>query len=463
MAKRPVSPSATPPSIAPAQAIPLLEEQIERLKGILTKRPIDKRAYMVWETFMRDLLSKSFASDSQVLGDVFYANWDGLQIGMRTDAEIEESRIERISTQLALLEGCIEKLRLAARLQQASHSVRNPAQEGLLNEIFVKFRDEAAFFPYSEFEDSHRAKDKIDAFDDLLRDGTLYQDSEGGLAFSLGSYVASPYWGKDEALINRILPVLEEMYFLNKNGLHEMTELATQLQRRAALGVSQIDLQRVIRLLMKMGLIGGHNFESAAGVKKIKNFQISSMVIRSKTAGDQLRHYLKSEATVSSAAAIFPANTKAPTPKDNGKVFIVHGHDGKVRDKVANLIKKLGLEPVILHEKANQGMTLMEKFIKHADVGFAIIVMTADDVGKAKTEENARPRARQNVVFEWGYFIGSLGRDHVCALYEKGIDPPSDLHGIVYIPLDAGEHWRLDILKELKAAGYSVDANKLLE
>jgi len=105
----------------------------------------------------------------------------------------------------------------------------------------------------------------------------------------------------------------------------------------------------------------------------------------------------------------------------------------------------------------------MEKFLKHSDVGFAIILMTADDMGKAKNERKPQARARQNVVFEWGYFVGKLGRDRVCALYQKGIALPSDLNGFVYIPLDSSGHWRLDLLKELKAAGYSVDANKLLE
>lgn len=147
---------------------------------------------------------------------------------------------------------------------------------------------------------------------------------------------------------------------------------------------------------------------------------------------------------------------------DNNNVFIVHGHNTAVQQSVARTIEKLGLTPIILHEQPNNGKTIIEKFEKHSDVGFAIILMTDDDEGKAKSEIDLKKRARQNVILELGYFIGKLSRERVLPLYSDGVELPSDIYGLLYTPIDKAETWKFAIAKELKAVGYSVDANKLL-
>jgi len=107
------------------------------------------------------------------------------------------------------------------------------------------------------------------------------------------------------------------------------------------------------------------------------------------------------------------------------KVFIIHGRDDGCKETVARFVEKLGLDPVILHEQANKGMTLIEKFEHHAEVGFAIALLTPDDVGGlADDSENLKPRARQNVVLELGYFMGILGRQRVCALTRGDVEIP---------------------------------------
>lgn len=141
------------------------------------------------------------------------------------------------------------------------------------------------------------------------------------------------------------------------------------------------------------------------------------------------------------------------------KVFIVHGHDGELKESVARIIEKQGIEAVILSERANKGRTIIEKFEEYSDVAGAVCLFTADDVGKAKSTEDTQPRARQNVVFEAGYFIGKLGRNHIVILADHGVEMPSDLSGVVHA--DTG-NWQFDLIKELKAMGYAVDANKLL-
>jgi predicted nucleotide-binding protein len=159
-----------------------------------------------------------------------------------------------------------------------------------------------------------------------------------------------------------------------------------------------------------------------------------------------------------------PAEISTVNPKD---VFVVHGHDHGIKETVARFLSKLRLNPIILHEQPDQGRTIIEKFEKYADVSFAIAVFSGDDLGIAKREipENqsidrlVRPRARQNVVLEFGYFVGRLGRKNVAAIVENGVETPSDYSGVLYIPFDDADGWRLRLVKELKAAGLDVDAN----
>lgn len=127
-------------------------------------------------------------------------------------------------------------------------------------------------------------------------------------------------------------------------------------------------------------------------------------------------------------------------------------------------MKKLGLEVVILSEKPNLNRTVIEKFEANGDTGFAVVLLTGDDVGALRPalgkEPELQPRARQNVVFELGYFIGKLGRERVCALYEAGTEKPSDYEGILYVPLDESAGWRLLLAREIKQV-LDIDLNLL--
>ena len=143
------------------------------------------------------------------------------------------------------------------------------------------------------------------------------------------------------------------------------------------------------------------------------------------------------------------------------KVFIVHGHNEAVKEKVARFVEHLKLEPIILHEQPDQGRTIIEKFeVNSAEVNFAIVLLTADDEGKAKKETDFKERARQNVIFEMGYFVGLISRSHVMFLLEEGVEKPSDLDGIVYTSLK--DDWKTKLFKGLQACGYNVDPKDLV-
>ena len=157
--------------------------------------------------------------------------------------------------------------------------------------------------------------------------------------------------------------------------------------------------------------------------------------------------------------------------QSSSKVFIVHGKDHKPLKELGAMLIEFGLNPIVLHEKASGSRTIVEKLEKYSDVGYAFVILTSDDVGGSKHKydrylskidihaiEDLCERARQNVILEFGYFIGKLGRDRVCCLHKGKVELPSDMHGIVYICFkESVSEVRDKIIKELKAAGYEVE------
>lgn len=143
-------------------------------------------------------------------------------------------------------------------------------------------------------------------------------------------------------------------------------------------------------------------------------------------------------------------------------IFIVHGHNDEIKHNVARVLERLKLNPIILNEQSNEGLTIIEKFEKHSNVSFAIILLTFDDFGNSKTTKKRNKRARQNVILELGYFIGKLERKNILPLYEDGVELPSDISGVLYTKIDESENWKFRLVKELQTAGFDVNANDLL-
>lgn len=161
---------------------------------------------------------------------------------------------------------------------------------------------------------------------------------------------------------------------------------------------------------------------------------------------------------------------KAPKSKSSSgalsnRVFVVHGHDHATKTELEVFLSGLGLEPVVLHRQPDQGKTVIEKFEHHSDVGFAFILLTPDDISysalesKMPDEERKKEfRARPNVIFEFGYFVGKLGRAGVCCLVKGDVTRPSDIEGLVYKPVkDSIEAIGFELIRELQAAGYTIN------
>ncbi|MFL6834313.1 MAG: TIR domain-containing protein [Xanthobacteraceae bacterium] len=130
-----------------------------------------------------------------------------------------------------------------------------------------------------------------------------------------------------------------------------------------------------------------------------------------------------------------PAHVVVPPPArdlSTRKAFVVHGHDQAALQAVARFLEQLGLEAIILHEQPDEGRTIIEKFEEHAnEVGFAVVLLTPDDLTGSADMQPQGSRARQNVIFELGYFVGKLGRGRACLLRKGEVEIPSDLHGVI--------------------------------
>jgi predicted nucleotide-binding protein len=146
------------------------------------------------------------------------------------------------------------------------------------------------------------------------------------------------------------------------------------------------------------------------------------------------------------------------------KVFLVHGHDNAVKLDVARFLEKIGLEVIILHERPNRGRTLISKFQEEsADVVYAVVLVTPDDVGRGNGSTQLSPRARQNVVFELGFFLGRLGSERVCAILAGAVEKPSDFEAVVYVSYGPKSDWRRELARELRASGLPLEEKKVLD
>ena len=130
--------------------------------------------------------------------------------------------------------------------------------------------------------------------------------------------------------------------------------------------------------------------------------------------------------------------------KNSNKTFIVHGHNHLRKEELKNYLQNTlhFPEPIILHEKESKGKTIIEKFEKYSDdVDFVFALLTPDDnVVSSDICDDEKRRARQNVIFEIGYFMGQLGRDsgRVLLLHEGSIELPTDILGLIYIDISNG-------------------------
>ena len=144
----------------------------------------------------------------------------------------------------------------------------------------------------------------------------------------------------------------------------------------------------------------------------------------------------------------YPTKSNVESPK----VLIINGHEDLLSYQLEGFLRKLGIEPFLLHSQPYQGRTVIEKMELFQDFSFAIVLYSAP---------NNEIKVSPNVLFEHGYLTSKLGRNRVCALVEGPNMLPSDLAGIIFIPVDGKGAWKFSLVKEMKAVGINIDLNKL--
>ena len=208
------------------------------------------------------------------------------------------------------------------------------------------------------------------------------------------------------------------------------------------------DVQKVYRKLTNFTGINNRNPFSFSS-RLIKYLRLPSIVkdriSRISDAWQKKKSSLNNEKFEDISMAIFPKQ----------RIFIVHGHDTDKRNQVELFLRRIGLEPIIMSNEPSKGKTIIDKFEAYSDVSFAIVLYTACDEGREKGKGELADRARQNVVFEHGFFCAKLGRSNVVALHESGVELPGDLSGIVYISFDSD--WKEELKREMDAAGIKAD------
>jgi len=168
-----------------------------------------------------------------------------------------------------------------------------------------------------------------------------------------------------------------------------------------------------------------------------------------------------------SAAAIEAAGAAGPGANEREmQIFLVYGRDERQMQAVVRLLEEQGPHEIaVMHDGPDEDRTLVEKFAGAAKSGYAIVLLTADDVGTPRLDPDEAPyfspRARQGVVFQLGFLVGALTSRRVCVLYEHGVELPSNLDGLAYVRFDLAGAWQSKLLLELRGAGFEYDPSKL--
>lgn len=221
----------------------------------------------------------------------------------------------------------------------------------------------------------------------------------------------------------------------------------------------------LIRLRLLEGTVSGRISLTELAVRRYSQQRNARAAIQEtvtllyRTLADDLKAFLERHRLLDLRQRDVANTAYTPLTHLSG-VFIVHGRNIAFANEVARVLEKQSLVVTILHEEANQGRTVIEKFEDHSDVGYSVVLMTADDSGSERGG-TPLPRARQNVLIELGYFMGKHGRKRVAIVSEVGVEIPSDLAGIARIEYQSGnDGWKFQLLRELREAGFAIDLNK---
>lgn len=211
---------------------------------------------------------------------------------------------------------------------------------------------------------------------------------------------------------------------------------------------------------------GGHQFKSQRGGVLGYWETTNTVSVQGQSPGKEELEALLDAAEQGAAVAV-AGPVAAPEPAPNRKIFVVYGHDEPARNQLDAMLRRWGLEPIILDQLPSKGLTIIEKLEDYTeDVGFGVVLATPDDIGYPKAHEDQKAfRARQNVVMELGMLLVKLGRPRVAILLgsQVAMERPSDIQGLIYIPFKDNLQKEAGPLlaKEMAEQGYVIDVKNL--
>jgi predicted nucleotide-binding protein len=150
----------------------------------------------------------------------------------------------------------------------------------------------------------------------------------------------------------------------------------------------------------------------------------------------------------------------SPVGTNKPRVFVIHGRNDGVRDRIELILQRIGAEPMTLRKLPKQGaqtlIEVLEQNLPQADA--VVVLMTPDDEGRLKdSNEPLIARARENVVAEAGYaLIAKRERSLITSL--GGVSVPSDFGGIHRIDAERmNERVQMQLAKRLFDMGLRIN------
>ncbi|MGD8569047.1 MAG: nucleotide-binding protein [Gammaproteobacteria bacterium] len=184
--------------------------------------------------------------------------------------------------------------------------------------------------------------------------------------------------------------------------------------------------------------------------------QVSEPAKADAKAKEKEKEPAKPAAAQAPAKPSVAANTSAPPQRPqpsaaNNKVFVVYADGNRIKSELTDFLAKIGFNVILVQGKPGRQNDVIDKLEKNPDVSYAVVLLNPAATGIA-----------HDVVFELGMLVGGLGRDRVCGLVTEKLDILANYSGISYLPHDAAGAWKFMMIKQLKTAGFVVDANLAL-
>jgi len=162
-------------------------------------------------------------------------------------------------------------------------------------------------------------------------------------------------------------------------------------------------------------------------------------------------------------------SSETVTSSARRRVLVACGSDDEMKDALTAALAKLRLVSVVLCEEPGHGRKIVERFADYADIEFAVVLLSPDDYVYSKGEEPSKRKLKPalDVVFELGFLLGKLGKEHVLVVFRESekreFDVPIDFEAIKAAPFDDRDSWKIALVRELTNCGYTVEADRILK